>query len=74
MEKIHVPLQIDLPGVGEKVQEHCIGQLSWGEHDLPIEPDTDTLPSAAELKDDVKFDTLDLLRDPVIAAKHLELQ
>ena len=27
-----------------------------------------------ELREDVKFDTLDLLRDPVLAAKHLDLQ
>ncbi len=27
-----------------------------------------------ELRDDVKFDTLDLLGDPEVAAKHLELQ
>jgi hypothetical protein len=27
-----------------------------------------------ELTDDAPFDTLDLLRDPAIAAKHLELQ
>lgn len=27
-----------------------------------------------ELRDDVKFDTLDLLGDPDVAAKHLELQ
>lgn len=27
-----------------------------------------------ELHDDVEFDTLDLLRDPAVAAKHVELQ
>lgn len=27
-----------------------------------------------ELKDDVEFDTLDILRDPETLAKHIELQ
>ncbi|KAF7789456.1 hypothetical protein EIP86_000401 [Pleurotus ostreatoroseus] len=55
LAKIGVPLRVELPGVGENVQEHIFAQLSY------------------ELKEDVKFDTLDLLRDPVLAAKHLEL-
>ncbi|THG98101.1 hypothetical protein EW026_g4042 [Hermanssonia centrifuga] len=55
LESIGVPMIMDLPGVGENVQEHMFIGLSW------------------ELKNDVKFDTLDLLRDPVMAAKHLDL-
>ena len=31
LDKINIPLQIDLPGVGENVQEHIFAQLSWGE-------------------------------------------
>ena len=27
-----------------------------------------------ELRDDVSFDTLDILRDPKVAAEHIELQ
>ncbi|KAJ3535059.1 hypothetical protein NM688_g7031 [Phlebia brevispora] len=30
-------------------------------------------PPSTEIKEDVKFDTLDLLRDPAVAAKHVEL-
>ncbi|EKM59627.1 uncharacterized protein PHACADRAFT_250247 [Phanerochaete carnosa HHB-10118-sp] len=55
LEKIDVPLKVELPGVGENVQDHIFLGISW------------------ELKDDVPFDTLDLLRDPAVAAKHLEL-
>ncbi|KAI0089283.1 GMC oxidoreductase [Irpex rosettiformis] len=55
LEKAGVPMKLDLPGVGENVQEHIMVGLSW------------------ELKDDVQFDTLDILRDPETYAKHLEL-
>ncbi|PSR73741.1 hypothetical protein PHLCEN_2v10431 [Hermanssonia centrifuga] len=55
LEKIDVPLKLELPGVGENVQEHMFLGMSW------------------ELKEDVKFDTWDLLRDPTIAAEHLKL-
>ena len=37
LDKISIPLQIDLPGVGENVQEHIFAQLSWGEY-LAISP------------------------------------
>lgn len=30
LEKIGVPLKIDLPGVGENVQEHLFIGTSWG--------------------------------------------
>lgn len=55
LDKINVPVKVELPGVGENVQDHIFLGLSW------------------ELKEDAPFDTLDLLRDPAIAAKHLEL-
>ncbi|EKM59944.1 uncharacterized protein PHACADRAFT_250766 [Phanerochaete carnosa HHB-10118-sp] len=55
LEKIDVPLKVELPGVGENIQDHIFVGLSW------------------ELNDDAPFDTLDLLRDPAVAAKHLEL-
>ncbi|KAI0921212.1 hypothetical protein AcW2_006258 [Taiwanofungus camphoratus] len=55
LEKIEVPLKIELPGVGRNAQEHVFIGVSF------------------ELHDDVEFDTLDLLRDPAVAAKHVEL-
>lgn len=30
LDKINVPVQVDLPGVGENVQEHYFLPLSWG--------------------------------------------
>lgn len=30
LEKIEVPLKVELPGVGENVQEHYFVGLSWG--------------------------------------------
>ncbi|KAJ3485204.1 hypothetical protein NLI96_g5126 [Meripilus lineatus] len=55
LERAHIPLKLDLPGVGKNVQEHIYAALSF------------------ELRDDVEYDTLDLLKDPKVAAKHLEL-
>ncbi|TCD63417.1 hypothetical protein EIP91_005416 [Steccherinum ochraceum] len=55
LEKINVPVVLDLPGVGQNVQEHVLHGMTY------------------ELKDDVPYETIDLLRDPVQAAKHREL-
>lgn len=55
LQQLGIPLVLDLPGVGENVQEHCFIGTTW------------------ELRDDVSFETLDVLRDPKVAAEHLEL-
>ncbi|TCD61245.1 hypothetical protein EIP91_008712 [Steccherinum ochraceum] len=55
LDKIKVPLVVDLPSVGENVQEHVYHAMCY------------------ELKDDVPYETLDVLRDPVQAARHLEM-
>ncbi|PCH40974.1 GMC oxidoreductase [Wolfiporia cocos MD-104 SS10] len=55
LNKIGVPVKVDLPGVGENAQEHVFIGVSF------------------ELRDDVEFDTVDLLRDPAAAAEHIEL-
>ncbi|TCD65746.1 hypothetical protein EIP91_002230 [Steccherinum ochraceum] len=55
LNKIGVPVKINLPAVGENVQEHVFMGMSF------------------ELKDDVVFDTTDILRDPEVAAKHVNL-
>ncbi|CCM01756.1 uncharacterized protein FIBRA_03822 [Fibroporia radiculosa] len=55
LERIGVPIKVDLPGVGENVQEHMFAGVCF------------------ELRDDIEFDTVDLLRDPEIFAKQLEL-
>ncbi len=75
LEKIDVPLKLELPGVGENVQEHMFLGMSWGtlQHLLSYST-SGAYPNSTELKEDVKFDTWDLLRDPTIAAEHLKLQ
>ena len=47
--------------------------VSFGTFNVAFEKDTIDCV-ALELRDDVPFDTLDLLADPTTAAKHLELQ
>ena len=47
--------------------------VSFGTFNVAFEKDTIDCV-ALELRDDVPFDTLDLLADPATAAKHLELQ
>ncbi|KAF7795257.1 hypothetical protein EIP86_006408 [Pleurotus ostreatoroseus] len=55
LDRIGVPTKLDLPGLGQNVQEHMY------------------LPLAFELKEDVDWPTLDLLRDPALFAEHAEL-
>lgn len=74
LEKIGVPLRVELPGVGENVQEHIFAQFSWGASSGHYPDCYIVFKPILELKEEVEFDTLDLLRDPVLAAKHLELQ
>ncbi|OSD04609.1 GMC oxidoreductase [Trametes coccinea BRFM310] len=55
LRKLGIPTKVDLPGVGNNVQEHTLVAVSF------------------ELKDDVKFETLDVLADPEVLNKHLGL-
>ncbi|EMD41655.1 hypothetical protein CERSUDRAFT_79287 [Gelatoporia subvermispora B] len=55
LHKIGIPVKIDLPGVGNNVQEHILGLMSW------------------ELRDDVDFQSLDILRDLGEAERQIEL-
>lgn len=56
LEKHGIKVEIDLPGVGENVQEHYGVSITF------------------ELGNDVKHETMDLLKDPAYAAKAKELQ
>ena len=74
LEKLGIEPLVDLPGVGENLQEHIYTSLSFGKPwttfiFLGFEPE-----SHSELKDDVDFDTPDLLREADNVAKHLKLQ
>ncbi|TFK47573.1 alcohol oxidase [Heliocybe sulcata] len=55
LKKLEIPLVLDMPTVGENIQEHCFIGTTW------------------ELRDDVSFETLDVLRDPKVASEHIEL-
>lgn len=55
LEKIGMRTVVELPSVGENVQEHVFTGIVY------------------ELKDDAAFETLDILRDPKVAAEHIEL-
>ncbi|KAF8905300.1 alcohol oxidase [Mucidula mucida] len=55
LEAIDVPVKVDLPGVGENLQEHTNVGISF------------------ELPDSITSDTLDIMRDPELAAKHADL-
>ncbi|TCD68660.1 hypothetical protein EIP91_010181 [Steccherinum ochraceum] len=55
LDKIGVPVEVNLSGVGRNVQEHIFQAMSY------------------ELKDDVPYETIDILRDPILAAKQREL-
>ncbi|KAF9821193.1 hypothetical protein IEO21_00801 [Rhodonia placenta] len=74
LEKAGVPLKLELPGVGENSQEHTFIGVSFGEQQCHLFYSVpDATNHVIELRDDVDFDTVDLLRDPVFAAQHLEL-
>ncbi|CCM05250.1 uncharacterized protein FIBRA_07460 [Fibroporia radiculosa] len=55
LERIGVPMKVELPGVGENLQDHFSVSMSY------------------ELREEVDWETVDLLRDPVLEAKHREL-
>lgn len=56
---------------GAHVRRRQLGYVATFSLTIPQKTNSSLWP---ELKDDAPFDTLDLLRDPAIAAQHLELQ
>ena len=75
LEKANIPIHVELPGVGENVQEHIFVGVTYGELYLSL-----FLVSAAliqgptELKPDVDWYTIDIHRDQELLAKHVEMQ
>ncbi|KAI0347718.1 alcohol oxidase [Trametopsis cervina] len=55
LEKAGIPLKVDLPSVGENLQEHVLVGLSF------------------EVKEEVHYDTQEILSDPVVFAEHVKL-
>jgi choline dehydrogenase-like flavoprotein len=74
LEKVGIPVVVDLPGVGENLQEHIFAGVSFGRPTITTVPSLYQADRLVELKDDVDFDTVDLLRDPEHLKKHLALQ
>lgn len=75
LNRIKVPTKINLPGVGENVQDHVLAGASFGDNYIscasrPLSECT----SVTELKDDPSIETLDILSDPAMIAEHVKLQ
>ena len=56
LDKIGIPQKLDLPGVGENLQEHVVLCISWGETSLTPHDIESSLNLGIELKDSVKYD------------------
>ena len=75
LEAIGVPVKVELPGVGENLQEHVVSCVAYGESPVMyICHKSQFHIVTIELKDDVEIDTLELLHDPAERKRHLELQ
>ncbi|KAJ8519275.1 hypothetical protein ONZ45_g3772 [Pleurotus djamor] len=73
LDSIGVPLKVNLPGVGENLQEVGSSGLSYGEnYRSSISSPSESLH--LEISDDVPGDTFDLLSDPVEVEKNLALR
>ena len=76
LDRIGVPVKLELPGVGENVQEHICAVFSVGASRSPVcwTPTTKlTRYFQPELREDVPFETWDLLLNPATLQKHMEL-
>lgn len=76
LKKIDVPVLVDLPGVGENVQEHYLtGGVRFGSHQrFPPLLIYELTKLTTELKDDPAFVTSDHLIDPAAAEEERKLQ
>ena len=74
LDKVGIPVKIDLPGVGENVQEHCFISITFGAYAVFLRTNlynlTWLMPRAPRR---CPYETFDVLRDPARAAKELEL-
>lgn len=79
LEKIGVPVNLEVPGVGKNVQEHTFVTLTYG-MSLVVSPFINKCVSykfcqkKKEIREDNDWQTLDVLHDAEVAAKHLKLQ
>jgi hypothetical protein len=72
LANIGVKTKVDLPSVGENVQEHVFCALSWGK--FSFSPFTSQTPSPLpELKEPEKYNTLDAVADETVLKEQLRL-
>jgi len=69
-----VPVKIYLPSVGTNAQDHLLFGVSYGALPTSFSALIDADYSSVELREPEKFNTIDPLHDPAIAAEHAELQ
>ena len=73
LAKIGIEPKVDLPSVGENVQDHIFCALSWGPSSLSLSLRTPIEASPAELKEPEKYNTLDSITDETVLKEQLRL-
>ena len=71
--KIGIEPKVDLPSVGENVQDHIFCALSWGPSSFSLSLRTPIEASPAELKEPEKYNTLDSIADETVLKEQLRL-
>ncbi|CCM05247.1 uncharacterized protein FIBRA_07457 [Fibroporia radiculosa] len=73
LERIGAPFNVNLPGVGENLQDHIVVAAAFGAPSFSSNIFVIRKSRFSELRDEVEWETADLLRDPVLEAKHHKL-
>ena len=73
LAKISIEPKVDLPSVGENVQDHIFCALSWGPSSFSLSLRTPIEPSPAEIKEPEKYNTLDSITDETVLKEQLRL-
>ena len=73
LAKIGIEPKVDLPSVGENVQDHIFCALSWGPSSFSLSLRTPIEASPAELKEPEKYNTLDSITDETVLKEQLRL-
>ena len=73
LAKIGIEPKVDLPSVGENVQDHIFCALSWGPSSFSLSLRTPIEVSPAELKEPEKYNTLDSITDETVLKEQLRL-
>ncbi|KAF7797941.1 hypothetical protein EIP86_009148 [Pleurotus ostreatoroseus] len=74
LDKIGVPVKVNLPGVGENVQDHIYAGQSTSRNVRTAEADSLLIAISYELKPQEGLTTFDILQDPEFAKEQARLQ